>query len=68
MNGRKFVARARKYARQHGLEFMFDAKRGKGSHGMVWVGKRETVVKRGEIGKGLLAKMLKQLEIARGDF
>ncbi len=68
MNGHEFVARARKYAKANGLSFRFDSKRGKGSHVKVWVGSRSTVVKHGEIGKGLFAKMLKQLNVSRRDF
>ena len=42
--------------------------RGKGSHGTVYVGLRQTRVQHGEIRKGTLAAMLKQLEIPREEF
>ena len=68
MNGREFVRRARRYARKNGLAFDFDPARGKGSHGTVYVGLRQTRVQHGEIRKGTLAAMLKQLEIPREEF
>jgi len=43
------------------------ASEGSGSHGTLYVGKRKTTVRdrKNEIGKGLLAKMLGDLGIAR---
>jgi len=35
---------------------------------MLYVGSQRTVVKRGEISKGMLTAMLKQLRIERRDF
>ena len=58
----------REFARRAGLDFRFVARKGKGSHGKVFVGRRDTIVKRTEIGKGLLDSMLKDLEIPREDF
>lgn len=68
MNGREFVRRVRRYARKNGLEFSFDPARGKGSHGMLTIGSRSTIVQHGEIGQGMLAAMLKQLQINRREF
>ena len=68
MTGREFVARARSHAKKHGLTFNWDARRGKGSHGSLSVGNHSTTVKYGPIGKGLLVKMLKQLDIPREEF
>lgn len=47
----------------------FVASEGSGSHGTLYVGNRKTTVKdrKKEIGKGLLAKMLGDLGIARND-
>ena len=42
--------------------------KGKGSHGVVWVGLHDTTLKRGELGPGLLRKMLDQLHIRKEDF
>ena len=66
--GREFTRPAKRYAKRAGLDFRFLARKGKGSHGKVFVGGRDTIVKRTEIGKGLLDSMLKDLEIPREDF
>ena len=68
VNGTDFVRRARRYARRAGKSFHFDPRRGKGSHGVLSVGDRRTVVKRGELKPGALQGMLKQLDIPREDF
>jgi hypothetical protein len=70
MNGRQFIMRVRRWAKSRGLEVRFLASEGPGSHGTLHVGRRKTTVKdrRKEIGKGLLAKMLADLEIERDDF
>jgi len=68
VNGREFVARARKYAKSRGLAFEFDASRGKGSHGILKIGGRKTTVEFGEIPKGTFHGMLRQLRIRRKDF
>lgn len=46
------------------------ASEGSGSHGTIYVGERKTTVKdrKKEIGKGLLAKMLGDLQIEKSDF
>ena len=63
MSGTEFVRRAKRYARKFGLSFRFDPSVGKGSHGRLHVGGRFTTVPRKELGKGLLAAMLKDLGI-----
>ena len=68
MNGREFVRRARRYANRRGQSIEFDPDRGKGSHGLLRMGGHSTIVKHSEIGPGLLASMLKYLEIDRKDF
>lgn len=70
MNGRQFIARVRRWARRRGRQVRFVPKRGPGSHGTLYVGDRKTTVKdrKEEIGKGLLAKMLKDLGINRDEF
>ena len=70
MNGRKFIAKARKWVRSRNLEVRFVASEGAGSHGTLYAGSRRTTVKdrKKEIGKGLLNKMLADLEIEMGDF
>ena len=68
MNGQQFIRRARRYARRHGLEFDFDPERGKGSHGTLYLGRRNTVVQHGEIPLGTFMDMLKDLDIDRRRF
>ena len=68
MNGREFVRRVRRYAAKRALRATFDPDRGKGSHGLLQMGNRSTIVKHSEIGPGLLASMLKDLGIDRKDF
>ncbi|MDE0627951.1 MAG: hypothetical protein OXH99_16270 [Bryobacterales bacterium] len=61
--------RARTWARDRGFAVRLVASEGSGSHGMLYVGKRETTVRdrKKEMGKGVLAKMLGELGIARDD-
>ena len=68
LNGTEFVRRARRYARKTDLEMRFDPSRGNGSHGLLYVGQRRTVVKRGELKPGTFRAMLKQLGISEKDF
>ena len=68
MTSREFISRAREYARRTGQSFRFDPALGKGSHGRVYVGSRFTSVQRGELKKGMLAAMLRQLNIDRREF
>ena len=68
MDGREFARRARNYARKAGLEFRFDPAHGKGSHGRLYIGSRFTTVQRGELSRGMLAAMLRQLDIDRKEF
>ena len=68
MNGREFLRRARRHARRTGQDFAFYPDWGKGSHGRVFVGENFTTVPQHEIGTGLLATMLKDLNINRRDF
>ena len=62
------MRRAKRYAKKAGLEFHYEKARGKGSHATLHVGRNSTVLKRTEIGKGLLDSMLKALEIPKEDF
>ena len=68
MDGREFVRRARRYARKNELDFSFDPIKGKGSHSEVRIGGQRTIVKKGELSRGLLSAMLKQLEINPREF
>lgn len=68
MNGTEFVRRAKRYAKNAGLEFRFNRSEGKGSHGRLYLGGKTTFVKRSEIGKGLLAAMPNELGIRKEEF
>ena len=68
MDGTEFVRRAKRYAKSVDTFFLFDPRRGKGSHGILYLGERRTVVKRGEIEPGAFRSMLKQLGIPKEKF
>jgi len=65
MTGQEFIKAVRKWARQRDIAVELDTEHGKGSHAILRVGKRSTVIKdrRKELGKGLLHAMCKQLGI-----
>jgi len=65
VNGRQFIAKVRKLGRSRGLTVNFVASKGQGSHGTLYFGGRRTTVKdrKKDIGKGLLAQMLKDIGI-----
>jgi mRNA interferase HicA len=70
MRSAEFIRRVRQYSKRQGLEFYYDPRRGKGSHGRLFMGERLTTIKSSNktIGKGLLRKMLKDLDIDPKDF
>ena len=68
MNGGEFIKHIRKIARARGVEVRLDRKRGKGSHGTLYLGNNKTTVKKGEIGPGLLSDMIRQLGLRSSDF
>lgn len=67
MDDREFLRLIRKLARKRDVELRFVKKRGKGSHGVLYYSDRKTTVKTGEIGEGLLNRMLKQLGLTKKD-
>ncbi len=68
MNGKEFIRRAKKLGRAKGVAVLIDKAHGKGSHQTLFYGSGRTIVKHGEIGKGLLHDMLKQLGIDPHEF
>ena len=68
MDDKEFKKRLRRLAKKHEVDYRFDRKRGKGSHGTVHYGDRKSILKSGEIGEGLLHSMLKQLGIKKEEF
>ena len=69
MDGKEFIHRIKRLGRERGIEVRFEPRHGKGSHGRLWYGGKFTTIKdrRKEIGKGLLAAMLKQLGLRPDD-
>ena len=69
MRAGEFVRKVKDLARHRGVFFRYDASSGKGSHGRILLGERQTTVKslHKELGEGLLNDMCKQLGIAKRD-
>ncbi len=69
MNGNELIKKIRALGRRRNLPVRFDARRGKGSHGSLYFAGRRTTIKdrKQEIGRGLLADMLRQLGIRKDD-
>ena len=69
MKGSEFLRQVKAYAKREGLAYRWASERGSGSHGTLYLGDRLTIVKdlKKEIGPGLLAGMLKQLDIRKED-
>ena len=70
VKGGAFIERVAKLGGERGVPVRLDAKRGKGSHVTLYYGDRKTVVKdrRKDIGPGLLAAMIRQLDLEPNDF
>lgn len=69
MKGSELVRKLRRLAKQRDIEFSYDARHGKGSHGQLLFGDRLTTVKdpTKEIGPGLPHAMLSQLGLTKDD-
>ena len=69
MNSKQFIVSIRRLGRKRDIPVMLDKGRGKGSHALLAYGNRQTIVaaRRGDIGKGLLNKMLRDLGLTRND-
>ena len=69
MTGEEFVGRVRRLGRKRGIAVRFEPRTGKGSHGRLHFGNRFATIKdrRKEMGAGLLAAMLRQLDLSRDD-
>lgn len=70
MKANEFVHKVRRYAKARGLDFEWRPDLGKGSHGVLILGGRRTVVRnlKDELKTGTLHAMLKQLGIAADEF
>ncbi len=69
MKGAELVRRLRKLGQARGIAVDFVPERGKGSHGILYFGKRMTVVRdlKDELKTGTLHAMLKQLGLTLQD-
>jgi mRNA interferase HicA len=69
MKGSEFPRKVKVFAKHNGLTCRWVSERGSGSHGTLYLGGRLTIVKdlKKDIGPGLLADMLKQLQIRKED-
>lgn len=68
MTGKELLRKLRRLARDRDLTFQFDADRGKGDHGTVrFAGRRTILGGLGEIKKGTLMTMLKDLGLTLDD-
>jgi mRNA interferase HicA len=69
VDGAELVKKRKRLAKKRGLEFSYEPRHGKGSHGQLLLGDRLTTVKdpKKEIGPGLLHDMLKQLGLTKED-
>lgn len=68
MTDQEFLRRLRRYAKRRGETVEYLPERGKGSHAEVRLGDRRTTLRHGEIGPGLLSKMLRDLDIDKKGF
>jgi mRNA interferase HicA len=69
VNGAELIRKLKRLARQRGVDFSYEPRHGKVSHGQLFFGNRLTPVKdpKKEVGPGLLHDMLKQLGLSKDD-
>jgi mRNA interferase HicA len=69
VRGNEVIRRIQRYAKDRGLRFEWRPNLGKGSHGILILGDRRTVVRnpKDELKTGTLHAMLKQLGLSRED-
>ena len=69
VNGNEFIRRTRNLAKRLEVRWMFESKRGKGSHGTIYFGDKKTTIpdRRRDIPRGLLTAMCRQLGIRKED-
>jgi mRNA interferase HicA len=69
VNGAELVRKLKRLAKQRGVDFSYESRHGKGSHGQLLFGDGLATMKdpKKEIGPGLLHDMLKQLGLSKDD-
>jgi hypothetical protein len=66
VNRDQFLRVLRTHCRDNDLPApRFDARRGKGGHGRVWIGERFATIPSGELATGTMGAILKQLGLAK---
>jgi hypothetical protein len=70
VRGNEFVRCIQVLGKQRGVEVVWVAQRGKGSHGLLYYGSEKTTVRnlKDEVDKRAYHNMLKQLGLSRKDF
>jgi mRNA interferase HicA len=70
VRGNEFIRLVQRHAKREGLAFEWRPDRGKGSHGVLILGDRRTVVRnqKDELKRGTYHAMLKQLGLTDKDF
>ena len=68
MESKEFIKRAKQYAKAKDLSFRIEKRKGKGSHIRLYLGARRTTVQKGNIPRGTLGAMFRQLDIKKEDF
>ena len=69
MRGNEFIRKIQKYAKVKGVACVWRPDRGKGSHGVLTLGEKRTVVRnpKDEVRTGTYHAMLKQLGLTQHD-
>jgi mRNA interferase HicA len=69
VKGVEFMRKIRRAGRKRGVDVFFAARRGKGSHGILYFGERYTVVQdlKRELPSGTVHAMLEQLGLSQKD-
>ncbi len=68
VNGREFIRRSQRWAKDRDVDVVLDPTRGKGGHQLLRIGARWTTVQSGELKAGVYNAMLKQLGIPKEEF
>lgn len=69
MNGNELVRKIRRYGKEKGLVVELIQARGKGSHGLLYLGEKRTTIRNlsDELKTGTLTGMLEQLGLTKND-
>ncbi len=62
----EFIKKIKALGKNEGVDVRVDEKRGKGSHLTLFYGSKQTTIPKGELKRGTLLAILKQLGIDKG--